>query len=316
MKVELGEHDPHNYFDVIIGDGIKKSTAAMTKLPQKEFPYDHIRNKTFQINESTYHDYIESKWQARDSNIVYCNLQVDQNIFYVPNLIRLLVEEYPEYFKLSEKPWGYAFDNELTRERIKLGFDWELKNTDVYTDSFDAVAMQVPEDIVIHKYDKEQNKDYVATVHLSHANGWTADWAIGKDFRYIHADVPNIEKIIPKPERLVQNIIKSKKKVERVGAISFRTDTQLNRHPDSSPPTEFNKDDPKLFIRVERQVVIPYPLHNTFLFTIKTYFIDCNNKDEEKKDRIIKAFKGDTSKVYSNWFFEKYKKEVLEWLEK
>ncbi len=65
-------------------------------------------------------------------------------------------------------------------------------------------------------------------------------------------------------------------------AWGIATDTRLNHHPE--PPTvqnvldwrgrRFQTDNPKLFLRVERQTINRLPDVNAALFTIRTYFMD------------------------------------------
>lgn len=327
-KIELGHHDPLNYFEEVIGDGtVKPSTPRMGVLPNKK-QTNPVKNKIFQIDEDSFWDYYESKLRARTERLgKYYQHMGLHNGSVIRFIVEKLAEEYPSFFSISEQ---LSSDTNIVTLYCKitnetLSFD-ELNDYKLvshtstldYVDAFDALAMQVPEDLVIHYADSE--KDYAGYIHLCHANGWDAEWAIGKDFGYIHKDVPRFNEMVKNPLKLVQGIIRSGRATERVGAISFRSNTELNRHPaDEVEGTDkFNPEDPRLYMRLERQTITPFPKMfgdtGCFLFTIKTYFIDCNHPEPEKRDKIVEAFQKDTSKVYSSRFFDRHKEDVVKWL--
>jgi len=316
---KLGHSDPHNYFEQAIGDGtIKPSTPRMSMIPSKKYE-NPVKNKIFQIDPEYFHIYRNTKLKAREERLSkYYQRTESDNERVIEFIVDKLVEEYPdlfEYWYYEDNVWlPHHLRCHLTGDNLMFDQNWKLTAHKVYIDSFDALAMQVPEDLVIHY--SNSDRDYAGYIHLCHANGWNAEWAIDKDFQWVHKEVENIDKMIPRPKALVDGIIKSGRTTERVGAISFRTNTELNRHPDDEPEdaNKFNAENPELYMRVERQTINPFPDEGCFLFTIKTYFVNCDHPEADKRDKIIKAFEKDTTKVYSHWFFDKYKDQVLEWL--
>jgi hypothetical protein len=282
-------------------------------------------NKIFQINSDSWDIYHSNKKTCRAERLskYYQKVEEKQDISsIIQYLVDTLTREYPQYFQLLIRKKIVARLNcTLTGDTLVFDINnkWSLVaglSTGNYIDAFDALAMQVPEDLIIHTYNPTLDLDYTSYIHLCSANGWSAEWAINQDFGYIHKDVPNIAKIMPKPTKLVQAVIKSNRLSERIGAISFRTSTVLNRHTENPQPDKFNIESENLFARFERQVIKPFPKANCFLFTIKTYFIDCNNNDPDKYQELYNAFSNvDIENVYSQWFFNEHKEEVLEWME-
>lgn len=138
-------------------------------------------------------------------------------------------------------------------------------------------------------------------IELKFPNGWSAEDTIGKDFGYIHDHVlnPNGNKVMPKPEIIVDRCINAKEPMERIGAISFRDNNEPNRHPADYTPDTF--DTGELYLRFERQVVIGFPKYNGFFFGITTYFADLS--DPNLAEIILKG-------IYRNGE-NSYAREVL-----
>ena len=314
--VNIGDTDSLNYNPIQVGE-IPKSSGRMKPLPGYEDPE---RNKIFQFDEH-FQKHRDAKLAVRDLEFTdkYYRTQGELPKSVRKFIIDKLLTENSEYFSWNNNIL-FCF---LTKESLQ--FDEELNYVKThygiqYRDTLDALAMQVPEDLVIHALSDDKTKDFAEQVHLCHANGWSADWAINRDFRYIHAGIPGIEKIIPHPEKLVAGIIRSGRTSERVGAISFRTDTRLNRHPDLDGTEHehkpFNPQEPKLHMRFERQTITGFPDASRFLFTIRTYFVNCKQEDKEEQQKIIDAFKNtDVEKVYSSNFLMKHRDDIVKWLE-
>ncbi|MEE8428728.1 MAG: heme-dependent oxidative N-demethylase subunit alpha family protein [Gammaproteobacteria bacterium] len=92
--------------------------------------------------------------------------------------------------------------------------------------------------------------------------------------------------------RLVQSMINKGPFVRFAWRIA--TDTRLNHHP--APPAvqnvfdwrgrRFQTDNPKLFLRVERQTINRLPDVDAALFTIRTYFMDIKGLQPGQLDKL------------------------------
>ncbi|WP_414619583.1 heme-dependent oxidative N-demethylase family protein [Calothrix sp. CCY 0018] len=185
----------------------------------------------------------------------------------------------------------------------------------------DALATQVQSDIVVISRN-EHGDNWMSAIHLCYPNHWAAEEKIGKDFATVHTPVAGIEKINQRSKAIVNTMIERKPMVRFAWGLS--TDTRLNHHP--QPPNNlalkewhgrnFDKTNPKLFLRIERQVIWGLPEYDAAIFTIRTYFRDCRiiKKDAVLKNKLISAIESMTpdSLIYKG--LQKSKDDILTWL--
>jgi len=306
-------------------NGLQESSMGLNKL------YDE--DKTFLINEDNFHIFRRSKELCREYNIEKFYKTLDENnsevLLYI---VETLAKEYPQYFTWEfDEDWGGTLSCELTNEVITVNKDLELINYESdlsisFVDTYDAVAMQIPEDIVIQKVDSDFTKDWASVTHLCHCNGWTAEWAIGQSFDYIHRDVPRINEIIPDAMKMMKGIVNSQNRFERVAAIALKESPILNRHFDFENEwnIHFDLNDPLLHIRVERQTIRGFRKFGGYLFTIRTftYDVDVNNSSvnedikNKRKEKIREMFEYPNERAYSFEKLKRYKEDVLKWIER
>ncbi|BAZ24193.1 hypothetical protein NIES4073_50850 [Kalymmatonema gypsitolerans NIES-4073] len=215
-------------------------------------------------------------------------------------IIDRLTQEHPQYFHSQQLANGdLAFHCQLTGEILYLDANYELRQVETqanqvfppYASTLDAIAAQVQEDItVICRCDDGSN--WLSAVHLCYPNHWSAEEKVGKDFTTIHAPVAGMDKINRRASAIVNTMIVREPMVRFAWGLS--TDTRLNHHPE--PPAnvsinewlgrQFDRDNPRLFLRIERQVIWGLPEYEAALFTIRTYFRDCT---EIKKDTVLRS---------------------------
>lgn len=196
-------------------------------------------------------------------------------------LVRRLALEHPQWFVLNAlSPAHTCLDCVLTGERLVFDETMALAETDArdpvppYASSLDALACQVPEDLAVITL---AGHHWLSALHLCCPNRWAAEGKIGGDFASIHRPVPGIEKISARAQALVQAMVYGGPFVRFAWGLS--THAHLNRHP--QPPAgrrqerEFSCRDPRLWLRVERQVLWGLPKAGAALFIIRTYLTDC-----------------------------------------
>ncbi len=301
-NVSLGHWDPYNYFP-----GLPASSAKLNPLQRDSKIFEFCDRAKL---------YLESKREAIYKNRDWYYQKIPNLInkkIVVKKLVSILIKENSNLFSMHTIGKENILVCKLTKEEIKFDDEWNLINhTYNYEDSFSAICMQVPEDVIVQTLVEDQDK--ATLLHLCHANGWSARWAVGKSFGNIHDGVRRSDDkhVIKTPEKMVSHLINMESPIERIGAINFKTDSFLDRHPShpESRHSPFNPSDPKLFMRFERQTVTPLPEADSFIFTIKTYMVDC----EREKETVLSALLNSNKDAYSRHFINKHKEEVIKWL--
>lgn len=236
-----------------------------------------------------------------------------------------LAQEHQQYFVLERLPRERsALNCELTRETLIFDADMRLieARSDVqppYVSSLDGLACQVQEDLAVIRLARH---DWLSAVHLCFPNHWAAEVKIGRNFVSIHSPVPGIDKISANANALVRAMIHKGPYVRFVWGLG--TDRHLNHHPESSrdvheqdrqaAPFDFAR--PELWLRVERQTSWGFPQVMAALFTIHTYFTDCEEirQDPVKSRKLVSAIESMTADALHYKRLAAARPQILSWL--
>ena len=257
--------------------------------------------KILQID-SNYPDYIQTKINNRQKSynqfVQKYKLNTKLETATVQFLIKQLIHDWPEYFKIETLSKGHSngysndqqLTNNLTSETLKFNKKFELldsKNQN-YHDALDALLSQIQEDMSIVTLG--QNLDYIPYLHLCFPNFWSAKDKIGKSFIDAHKPVPDMHKI-NKSHYAISSMLASTGPFERF-TWGLTTNKDLNQHPDDTKSTARRFDLAKnIYMRIERQVTVPLPEHNAYLFFIRTYFENTQNLTTEEKKQLIQSLR-------------------------
>ena len=294
------------------------SSAIMTKM--SAVPPEH--KDIFQIDKY-YSWFMDNKDNSRlqDLSRYYQTRPGVDRSPIIRHMIERLCAENPHMFKWDEELrqlWcSYRFEFLKFDDSLNLVESGDLfGNKAKYVDALDALAMQVPEDIIVCTMG-DDGKDFVSSAHLMAPAGWSPMWAIGKSFAEIHEDVRKSDgkPVIKNPSAMVNGIIRMGTPIQRVGAISFRSDRVLNLHPDHFVKNKWTWDDEQeVYLRFERQTVTPFPEINSFLFTVKGYW---NNLLHPKRIGLaIEALENIHKNVYHRDFLKKEGDNLLAFLKR
>ncbi len=232
-----------------------------------------LENKPIFLPEENPEKYLQNKHQAR---------------------LESLSKLYPEVIGMSVseiQKTAEVLRTHIAKDLPLLRFS-EIRNP---RDEIDYLISQVPEDFSVWKMDDE--KEWLALIHLSSPNHWDARNKIGKSFFASHESIPHIDVISKAAPKMFEQIQK-RGAVERY-AWGVATDDRLNHHPEAPPGISdeewkgrsFNNLDPKLFIRMERQTLFPID-EKLIGFTIKTSFVDVASLPVEDHKLIYQAISG------------------------
>ncbi|NJM71276.1 MAG: DUF3445 domain-containing protein [Scytonema sp. RU_4_4] len=246
-------------------------------------------------------------------------------------IIDRLTQEHPQYFHSERLPSGkLVFYSQLTGETLYLDANWQLQQIETqgeqvippYASTLDALAAQVQEDIaVICRWADGSN--WLSAVHLCYPNHWSAEEKIGKDFVTVHLPVAGIDKINRRASAIINTMIVREPMVRFSWGLS--TDTRLNHHPEPPPNVPihqwqgrmFNRENPRLFLRIERQVIWGLPEYDAALFTIRTYFRDCCEvkKDISLRHKLSSSIQSMTQESLFYKGLLENRDSILAWLE-
>jgi hypothetical protein len=286
--------------------------------------------KVFQID-GRFVEYRAAKLSARAERLskYYCLHNYTQLIAHrVARFItERLVDEYPQHFALEQLSHGHAALHCMLTDDTLI-FDAEMRLVDVrtpthpsppYASTLDALACQVQEDLAVVALTTAG--DWLSALHLCCPNHWAAEDKIGKDFASIHNPVPGITKINAKARALTEAMIYRGPYVRFVWGLS--TDTRLNHHP--QPPRcslrkwrgrAFTKQDPKLWLRVERQVLWGFADVRAALFAIHTYFTDCLDikREPAQLEKLVSAIESMQPATLAYKGLAEFRDDAVAWL--
>lgn len=245
-------------------------------------------------------------------------------------MVDRLVQEHPQYFEVKPSGGGQVFHSHLTQETLYLDQSWQLRQvegsstTPAYESILDALALQMQEDwaIVCCSSETSGETNWLGAIHLCFPNYWSAEEKIGRTFAVVHAPVAGMERINRRSEAIVHTLITQKPMVRFAWGLS--TDTRLNHHPE--PPVgigveawqgrRFDRDNARLYLRIERQVIWGLPQHKAALFTIRTYFRDCSDIKQHPTLRIqlCSAIESMTPESLIYKGLVESKSSILDWL--
>lgn len=316
----LRHYDPLDFNP--IKQGIATSSIGLKKLPLYKNP---LKNLVFLFDDS-FADYRKEKLERRSESLKRYYQKIEEVPAEVIEwIITKLHSENEEHFSWKvEDSIGYL-QCDLTEEILAFDKNFVLDNSRgktsfEYIDAFDALAMNVQEDLVIHTAYPSTEEDASTAIHLCYPNGWSAQMNIGRSFYAIHEDIPFFTRIMPKPYKIVNAVVNNSDTFERIGSTNFRTSDVFDRHPEI-PYEErhlpfHHRENPQLALRFERQTVKGFPDSSCFIFTIRTYFLDCAKLARDVKQRGVlrKIFTESRSDTKSATFIQENSVEVLKWL--
>ena len=239
--------------------------------------------------------YLKNKEDCRKENIHKYYLEhelKDETIAAVNRyMLSQMLIEYPDVFIYNEQT--HSLKNAFTKKEFIINEDFISASEKEYLSVFDLLCSQLQEDFAV--FCLNEQKDWLAAIHLCSPNHWAAAEKIGKPFDAVHAPVPDMEKTKNNYFKMLLSVIEKGPFTRFAWGIA--TDTRLNHHPDA--PIGVDADywhgrktdmqNPKFYLRVERQNLIGFNKLNAFLFSIRTYFYDIDELEKEERKFLLMA---------------------------
>jgi heme-dependent oxidative N-demethylase alpha subunit-like protein len=152
-------------------------------------------------------------------------------------------------------------------------------------DSYRAVAANVQEDLVVlHR--RQDGTDAAIMVDVCFPSDWRPERIVGTGFRFIHGPVPGFADSDAQAAAMVAAMIDRGPHVRFVWTLT--ADDHLDHHPEQGRHTAW-RDATQGFLRVERQVTVPFTEVNASLFLIRTYLYGFADLGRAQRVTIARA---------------------------
>jgi len=177
----------------------------------------------------------------------------------------------------------------------------------------DAIARSVQEDIVVIRRDPgDGGRDWNAAIHVCFPNGWSPEEKIGRSFFETHVPVAGIKAVNDRAREFVGVMIAAREGLKRF-VWGVRTDDRLDHHPES-PSDVWNPGAPRLWVRVERQVVLGMPEHEAAIFLIRTYLNDVTRLSALERGKLAEGIEGMSEESAAYKGIAATRSEMVAWL--
>jgi dimethylamine monooxygenase subunit A len=165
----------------------------------------------------------------------------------------------------------------LRREHPELG--------DVPARSYADIADTVQEDFVVLRRRGDGRSEAIA-VFVSFPSGWRPETIGGADFKDIHGPVPGFADVDAAVDSMVAAMVERGPYVRFVWTAT--ADDHLDHHPDEGRPVAW-RDASAGWLRVERQVTVPFSAAGASLFLIRTYLYPFASLAEDQRRTLAAA---------------------------
>jgi len=147
-----------------------------------------------------------------------------------------------------------------------------------------AISDGVQEDFVVLL--REGGGDRAIAVYVCFPSGWRPERVLGWSFQRIHEPVPDFADSAPVARSLVAAMVERGPYVRFVWTVVAHG--ELDHHPDEGPGARFESG-ARGWLRVERQVTVPFPGAAASLFLIRTYRVPFANLTPSQRETLAQA---------------------------
>lgn len=197
----------------------------------------------------------------RDAQFEHYRAEKERVLSRYPERVQLLWSPKPQALQKSAYAWMRArlFDEHSVEVPPLTGAPEE--------GDFRALALHMQEDFTLLQQTPDGDGIQVL-LSVCFPSGWRPETLLGRTFLQTHAPVPDFEEIASKSRQLVRAMVERGPYVRFVWSVT--ADERLDHHPDHAPRDSWT-DASVGYLRIERQVTIPFPEERGSLFLIRTY---------------------------------------------
>ncbi|ACY14766.1 heme-dependent oxidative N-demethylase subunit alpha family protein [Haliangium ochraceum] len=137
-----------------------------------------------------------------------------------------------------------------------------------YLSPYDARLRNLQEDAAVVQR-PEPGRDELIMAHVCFPSGWPSDRVLGRSFRAIHGPVPAFADTAAASASMINAMVERGPYLRFVWSLC--ADDALDHHPELGEQRPWDEAEGELYVRVERQVSVPFAAHQASLFLIRTY---------------------------------------------
>jgi hypothetical protein len=157
---------------------------------------------------------------------------------------------------------------------------------ETYVSPYDAIVRNLQEDVAVVQRNPD-GSDELSMVHVSFPGAWRSDLALGKSFFTIHEPVPGFADEPAAAASMVTAMIERGPYVRFVWSAC--ADAFLDHHPDHGLRGTFDADTREGFLRVERQLTVPFPAIDASVFLIRVLVYPFSSLSDEQRRLLAEA---------------------------
>ena len=241
-------------------------------------------------------------------------------------LARRLAADHPDWFRFTGSAAGnrdWQLHSDLSDQVIRCSGTRARVTPNrepgpAATHALDALALEVQEDLAVMR--EEGGTMRLVAHHVCFPNHWAPQDKLGRDFAGVHVPVPGFSRLARADARLQEVLTNQGPWVRFAWGLS--TDTRLNHHPEAPSGRvqndwhgrRFDSGDPRLWLRVERQVLLPMPQWAAYVFLIRTYFEPVAGLSRDERGRLALAVETMEGDVLAYKGLAAERDAILTWL--
>ncbi|MCC6145813.1 MAG: DUF3445 domain-containing protein [Candidatus Hydrogenedentes bacterium] len=215
-----------------------------------------------------------------------CNFTAEMARAVGAFLLCRLTTEYPALFARE----GDALHCRLTGDTVATN-----PHPEDFRPTLKLLGMQVQEDFCLMSLGPGQS--WTSLVHVMAPNYWRPGNILGASYERVHDPVPGMDRLKSKASRMLDSIAAGAQYIRFVWGLE--TDDRLNHHPDLAGNSDRARawylappEARRLFVRIERQVLIGLPEVNSLYFGIRTYIRDVDELPVGDRLALAQAVRG------------------------
>ncbi|GAB4522470.1 MAG: DUF3445 domain-containing protein [Haliangiales bacterium] len=213
------------------------------------------------------------------------------------------------------KRYGLLADTDAQRRAHEVVIEWiratlarehpqviaDVDAMPASTSPYEALALNVQEDLVViqraktpeasadgNALDREAaDNDALIMTHVCFPSSWPSDQVLGYSFRRVHGPVPGFADN-PVAAASMVNAMVDRGPYTRF-AWTLAADDQLDHHPTRGSQRPWQRDQPEAWLRLERQVTVPFPEVSASLFLIRIYRYALSSLNPDERARLREA---------------------------